>query len=629
MLLVLGSVDRCIKKRVYAVLGVNISFGLNSAKRTVTMIRDIYVVDGALKHPLILFKEELRRRDRPKTRIRGDVSRFAKRNDMVHTVKSLKLPHVQCHFKGEKSASISTRVSYDGITYQMRSNSVQEATVASKLACMIAKQTAEDEERALYTQLYEEYLHQGPCKPEYVARNEEDLEESAFLQVSLTEQAAALEEIRNDVPYVPRSQARVGTRDLRRCARCSWVFSTLDQRICYCTCCSTQINQERKYGWRSRTMLLVKGARNNSERRQGKRQRDGTLRVMGESEMNHNDVANKLEAQWFRCALTKGLPHGGLWLHPCNMSPEREDETKTYLSGGQNWSLVHIAFQSFQKQWTLDKVSNVPALRHAPSIEVKFKDAFDWCTYYEALAGCSGDSCHKVVWSQRLSPQEHTCAKAVQVRTSPEGNWITYRTGTEAKKAHNLSSTIAMYLRGERRLPNGLELRMKPVCVEPPVRHPSLTDAARDTGAAVSAVSLCCNGRYKYANGHRFWFESGEKRPNGDLPLLFRVARGMLYDAKWSTEERNKVAATGHRTPLPPPSITIRQILELFYSQKMRCAYLGIPLFLHEGDWQATLERKNRDLAYTPDNCCIVVGEVNTGSFQWSASFANRVWNIS
>ena len=104
-------------------------------------------------------------------------------------------------------------------------------------------------------------------------------------------------------------------------------------------------------------------------------------------------------------------------------------------------------------------------------------------------------------------------------------------------------------------------------------------------------------------------------------------ARKLIYGAHKSTDQRNETRKKDGRDALPPPSLTIRDVVLMIRSQNARCAYLDIPLvFETDAHWEASLERMDREREYSADNCVVVVGEVNTAAFQWSREFADKVF---
>ena len=77
--------------------------------------------------------------------------------------------------------------------------------------------------------------------------------------------------------------------------------------------------------------------------------------------------------------------------------------------------------------------------------------------------------------------------------------------------------------------------------------------------------------------------------------------------------------------------ISARDVLELLQHQKMRCAYLDVPVHVTKGNvaWKASLERLDNSKSYSKENCVIVAAEVNVSDRMckiWSREFAEMVW---
>jgi len=524
-----------------------------------------------------------------------------------------------------KIACYSTMVKLNGKKHCVSSTSREKAEVASSLAQRIAalrdtRVVAHllDELTTSLKQQQREGKTSGGL-PSDVDPVVVDSGALGFVSVSLEDQTLALEEIRRDRPeYKMRDTRPVSAGDLRRCGRCSFVFKVIRKsRTSYCTQCEQAVNRLRKYSYRSAGILLVQGSVSNSKRRDGKRQRDGTKRTMLPSEMTLGQIGQKLEQQQFRCSISN------LWLHPSVMSPERKDESQTYIV--ENWSLVHIAFQSFQKQWTPEKARQIPELRKAVVKEPDYDSALEWCTYYERLNRGKGYK-HKAVWSQKMSCEQHKGMKKVQVKVG-DGEWLTYPTGVAAQRAHGIKSGISSIVSGRNNPPIGLQVRYAPEDIGAPILHASLADAAKHIGCAEGGVSSVCHGYCKSFKGHKFWFEVDAVQPHKERPWFFQFARNHGYHTVHSTAIRNEKRKNEGKPILAAPTLTIRDMVEIMREQGGRCAYLDIPLSFETGaDWHASLERVDRDKGYSRENCRWVAGEVNTAAFQWTREFAENVW---
>ena len=139
--------------------------------------------------------------------------------------------------------------------------------------------------------------------------------------------------------------------------------------------------------------------------------------------------------------------------------------------------------------------------------------------------------------------------------------------------------------------------------------------------------SKVCRGVYLTHAGHVFWFAEPQLTPPAQgCPSLYSVAQTLVGSTRGSTKSRNEIRAKNGHPMLSAPSITERDILEMMLEQKMRCAYLDVPIFTEAGDWHMSLERKDETDTYTRENCVLIAGEVNTAHFQWSRAFADRVW---
>ena len=277
---------------------------------------------------------------------------------------------------------------------------------------------------------------------------------------------------------------------------------------------------------------------------------------MAASEATIADFFDKLEKQEFRCY------YSGLRLDPCTVSPERLDETCTYVLS--NWVLIHRAFQSSQ-QWSRTKVEQVPALRSAPRI-ISDEDILAvrrWHVYQENFqAQCDGG-----VYGQSMLDPTST-----------------------------------------------------------PTWYPTLTAAAEAVDGYVSDVSKACKRVYAQHKGYRWWYKNELIGERPRFTSLSEKIQQSVVNAASHTVARNVRRKKMGKPLLSAPNVTVGHILDLLDAQKGRCAYLGVPLRVESGDWMMSLERVDEDVGYVTGNVVIACIETNVGSFHWSREFADVVW---
>ncbi len=76
-------------------------------------------------------------------------------------------------------------------------------------------------------------------------------------------------------------------------------------------------------------------------------------------------------------------------------------------------------------------------------------------------------------------------------------------------------------------------------------------------------------------------------------------------------------------------SITFDDLLNMYVSQKGKCAYSGIPMKLNGADWTISLERLNPRCGYTLDNIALICGEFNSCDFSVMSATATEGSNWS
>jgi len=547
------------------------------------------------------------------------------------------------HFD-EKTAYYRTSVKVGLQTYKMYSYSLDDAIVASRLA----KQVSQNWFRGI-PKLYQELLqtfdeNQELGLPGDTVWSPPNTADLGFTQITVAEQQDALKQLQllhPHKPYVHRNMAQRFAGDLCKCRRCTKVFrwdtknghkKRPAQTAC-AVCVRAEHRRLKQTSWYYRVNGMIRSTITSSQCRQGKRQRDGTRRVMAASQATVDQCRLKLEALQFRCWYTRVLPHGGLWLHKETISPERINEELTYLEN--NWQPIHIAFQSALNQWTHEKVLAVPELRNLPSLSPEqkdFEDAFEWSVYIATIRAHNASKFTQV-YSQSIPTVITNTVKRIRVRKLDENTWIVYVNATKAEEALGVSHTYIgrkCRLKAPKNQIKGYEVQFDmPIDDGLPILHESMDAAAKHVNGSSPGVSEVCNDNRPSYRNYRFWYAyAGERRrDDATMPYLYRYARNLWNSARSSTLQRNEKRTARSQPPLPEVSITEHDILLLMQKQKRRCAYLDVPLSFESGaDWQASLERIDRDVGYSLSNCILVCGEVNTSYFQWSQEFAERVW---
>ncbi len=159
--------------------------------------------------------------------------------------------------------------------------------------------------------------------------------------------------------------------------------------------------------------------------------------------------------------------------------------------------------------------------------------------------------------------------------------------------------------------------------------HRNTHDAAKERGVWASNVSHVCLGKLNSTGGCVFRKATGwSPPPIPSPPSLVPFCQRMLANSKSSTKHRNRKRLRRGKPLLADPTITTRDIMNMYRQQRGKCAYLGIPMLLAHGDdnnWTCSLERTDRDKGYSVDNCVLVVEEVNDAE-QWSRSDADMYW---
>ncbi|KAG5186485.1 hypothetical protein JKP88DRAFT_241093 [Tribonema minus] len=68
-------------------------------------------------------------------------------------------------------------------------------------------------------------------------------------------------------------------------------------------------------------------------------------------------------------------------------------------------------------------------------------------------------------------------------------------------------------------------------------------------------------------------------------------------------------------------TITFEDVVKMYREQRGMCYYSGIKL-TRDGNWKASLERKNVRIGYTAENCCLVAAEFNSIDHTSNAKYA-------
>jgi hypothetical protein len=95
----------------------------------------------------------------------------------------------------------------------------------------------------------------------------------------------------------------------------------------------------------------------------------------------------------------------------------------------------------------------------------------------------------------------------------------------------------------------------------------------------------------------------------------------MLNNSKSKSKLRSDTGRTANHT------LTIAQLKQMVLDQEGNCFISGQTLkFQQRSEWQASLERKNNDLDYSWENCCLIALEFNTAA-QWTRKKFNYAFS--
>jgi hypothetical protein len=183
---------------------------------------------------------------------------------------------------------------------------------------------------------------------------------NARVPLSVDEQEKILAELRNP-PKRTRGARTKCTPTTKECSVCRKVFphamfrrDRTSKSGMYSSC--KTCTKEKDATWRRIIRTRLDSMKERSKKRHGKKQKDGTRRIMAPSKATYAEFVDKLADQEFRCY------YSNLRLDPCTVSPERLDETRTYTV--ENWYLIHRAFQAAHNiPWSRAKIEQVPLLR--------------------------------------------------------------------------------------------------------------------------------------------------------------------------------------------------------------------------------------------------------------------------
>eukprot|EP00966_Prymnesium_polylepis_P255644 5906498-Prymnesium_polylepis.4 len=598
-----------------------------------------------LEDAIAAFEQEKKHRGKTRKRTHDEIEALKEE----YRCATPKLTYTRFVFDhGGKNGHYRTTVFSNDKTYEpmdLHSYSLDDAKVAAQLAddVMLACHRKRHEEA--YQRLlraFDENVELGlPGDAEWVPPDPVVL---GFTPLSLEEQKNALAQI-DDVnkSWKPRDMAIRFAGDLCKCRRCDKVFrwGTSNKRkrpmSTACPHCdSIEQRDLRIRSWSNKVARMIGSSKSSSQHRNNKRQKDGSRRFMAPSECTREQFRHKLETLQFRCYYTRNLPHGGLWLHTSTISIERLNEKLGYTEN--NWQPIHIAFQAMQRQWTCEKVLAVPGLRNTASLPLtskEYEDAHEWYEYIVDQRQAEtkvrrGDYIIKQVYTRSLDPASTSCAKHVFVQGCGEQSGSTYPSILKAAEFLGVSKSLVTK-KCRREPPNNVINGYEVMFVHSrsnsqTVLHTSVEAAAHYLGGTISGVSLAISRPQNYKN-HEVWYAGVTRRDESGMPWLYKYARGLLMSAKGSTKSRNAARDARSDSHLPVVSLTEDDILRMLQNQGARCAYLDIPLSFESGaDWQASLERIDREAGYCISNCVIVCMEVNTGNFQWSREFAEQVW---
>ena len=151
-------------------------------------------------------------------------------------------------------------------------------------------------------------------------------------------------------------------------------------------------------------------------------------------------------------------------------------------------------------------------------------------------------------------------------------------------------------------------------------------DAAEHVGCSQSGISQVISHDRTSTHGWVFWYkEPVPVKPVNGCPEMYKLVHMMVLNANDHTTKRQE------KRNLEDSQISARDVLELLQHQKMRCAYLDVPVHVTKGNvaWKASLERLDNSKSYSKENCVIVAAEVNVGDQMckiWSREFAEMVW---
>lgn len=602
-----------------------------------------------LEDAIAAFEHEKRRRGKIRKRTRDEIE-VLKEEYRRATPKLAFTSFVFDH--GGRSGHYRTTIFGRNKTYEpldLYSFSLHDATVAAKLADRVMLAYHRKRHKEAYHELlqaFDENVGLGlPGDAEWVPPDPVVL---GFTPLSLEEQQDALAQIDGVKSWKPRNTATRYAGDLCKCRRCDKVFrwDTSNKRrnghrpiSTACPHCdSIEQRDLRLRSWSNKVAHMIGTSKSSSKNRNNKRQKDGTRRVMAPSECTREQFRHKLETLQFRCYYTSSLPHGGLWLHTSTISIERLNEKLGYTEN--NWQPIHIAFQAMSRQWTREKVLAIPGLRKTTSLPLTskdYEDAREWCKYIDEQRQSEtkvrrGDYMIKQVYTRSLDPVSSRCNKPVFVKRCDEQSGSTYPSTVKAAEYLGVSkSWVTQKCRREppnNRINDYEVMFVRSRSNNQAVLHASVEAAADYLGGTPSGVRVAISRPMNYKN-HEVWYAGATRRDESGMPWLYKYARGLWFSAKSSTKSRNAKRDACSKSHLPTVSLTEFDILRMLQNQGARCAYLDVPLSFESGaDWQASLERIDRDAGYCISNCVIVCMEVNTGEFQWSRGFAEQVWPV-
>jgi len=142
-------------------------------------------------------------------------------------------------------------------------------------------------------------------------------------------------------------------------------------------------------------------------------------------------------------------------------------------------------------------------------------------------------------------------------------------------------------------------------------KHTDVRDAAKHRNVTVGCVRDRAYNEYATtSDGIHFRYDKKRKRLHP--PPLYVFFQTLFHSTVQSTKKRNDLGRDLSH------SFTIRNYIELWQTQKGRCAYTGIPMTTAANTpCKCSPERRDNDVGYVPGNVTLVITECNNRA-QWN-----------